>query len=133
MRHFTLSEGAPPRVMAGLEEHDFEDDLLKAILRDSDDDIFFPESPDVLAQIAARHKRLRLSRPARDVHASAIWRASRGGALRARRTQGVRRKARFKDVPDPNTGLPRTGRAMWERGYRGSAWWRDYLNVFHPA
>ena len=118
--------------MAGLQEDDF--DAL--FFGDSDDDLFFPEGPSVLEQIVARHKRLReeaaRSQSAGDVF-NALLKSSRGGALRARRTQGVPRTARYVDVPDPNTGLLRTGRAMWERDYKSSSWWRDYLNVFKPA
>jgi hypothetical protein len=61
---------------------------------------------------------------------------TRGGAALGRkrpcRVPGNKRKARNADILDPATGRCPRGRAVWERNYRDTSWFKDYLTL-HPA
>ncbi len=61
---------------------------------------------------------------------------TRGGAALGRkhacRVPGNKRKARNAGILDSATGRCLRGRALWERDYRGTSWFKDYLTL-HPA
>jgi len=48
----------------------------------------------------------------------------------ARLPIGMKRKARNRDEDDPLTGSRYVGRHKWERDYKGTAYWNDYLSFW---